>query len=563
MASSVARALAPFDLEWSEPSLAQRGVRATRAFQPGDVVLRSQALTYYETCDSSQAARTCHYCLTREAALVSCPHCQTEWYCSLACRAQAWVNDHGRICALQSQRAALGVGSAAQVGVAAYLAKAHLLQMLLHVLDQLQAIWDRLATRLPPRVGNIAQALGDLHRALTKPEESLLIFLQLLSNYAEFNVTAQQSMHQTVSTALAQGNWPFLRDDRFQQLAAWARRDPETEQFFAAKFTRQFLLDCLGRFQCNSFQVYDEQLFAVGDGTYPLAALVNHSCQPNCVALYRPGGVMELLALEPLEPGTEVTIAYIDTITPKHERQATLKGRYQFQCQCRRCIAEPKFASLGSRDPMPSTLPSAVWGIVDTILATPCSPRALQHFRDLLRCHESLSVHIATMATLHPQFAQLFQRSRKLLSLFANDANSQDAGVSEYTQTRVSYIIAIGQAARGTLEFPGYCLDYVKAVTLDQSTAIEAQAWLWASMAGLGALVGYFLVYPQYHPLLTLHCFTVAKLLWNSDPDHRDLQLASSLVNLALQGLRRTHPPTSSVVCDCQHLAKLLQQARR
>ncbi|KAJ1967327.1 hypothetical protein H4R35_006740 [Dimargaris xerosporica] len=553
MASIVARALEPFDLAWSEQSLAQRGIRTTRAFQPGDMVLRSPALAYYETWASDQATRPCHYCLTQETALVSCPHCQAEWYCSLACRAKAWINDHGRICALQRQRVTLGVDATIM---------AHPLRMLLKVLDCLQAIWDSLAARLPLQVTNMVQALGHLDSALTTPELMLLIFLQLLSNYKDFNPATQQSMRQTASTALAQGKWPFLQNDRFQQLAAWVRRDSGLGQTGAAEFAHQFLLDCLGRFQCNSFQLYDEQLFAVGDGTYPLAALVNHSCQPNCVALYRPGGAMELLALEPLQPDTEVTIAYIDTITPRDERQITLKERYRFQCQCCRCTADLNDAAWEPSAVGLPALPSAAWGTVDAILARPCSQRALQCFRDLLQCHDSVSAHIATMANAHPQFARLFDQCLDLLSLFANGPNNQGVDVTEYTHKRASYILAVGQTAQGALETPGYCLDYIKAATLAQSTAIETQVWPWASMAGLGALVGYLLVYPQFHPLLTLHSFTMAKLLWNNDPGHRDLQLASNLVNLALLGLRHTHPPASKVVCDCQSLAKLLQQAR-
>lgn len=39
----------------------------------------------------------------------------------------------------------------------------------------------------------------------------------------------------------------------------------------------------LARFACNSHTVCDEELRPIGVGIYPLGALINHSCTPNCV----------------------------------------------------------------------------------------------------------------------------------------------------------------------------------------------------------------------------------------------------------------------------------------
>lgn len=38
----------------------------------------------------------------------------------------------------------------------------------------------------------------------------------------------------------------------------------------------------LGRFKNNNFSVTDELLLEVGAGCYLLAAMANHSCEPNC-----------------------------------------------------------------------------------------------------------------------------------------------------------------------------------------------------------------------------------------------------------------------------------------
>ena len=39
-------------------------------------------------------------------------------------------------------------------------------------------------------------------------------------------------------------------------------------------------------FHRSDFSVFDAQLIAWGHGTYPVGALFNHSCAPNCIAMF-------------------------------------------------------------------------------------------------------------------------------------------------------------------------------------------------------------------------------------------------------------------------------------
>jgi hypothetical protein len=42
----------------------------------------------------------------------------------------------------------------------------------------------------------------------------------------------------------------------------------------------------LARFACNNHTICDEELRAIGVGLYPLGALINHSCRPNCMQTF-------------------------------------------------------------------------------------------------------------------------------------------------------------------------------------------------------------------------------------------------------------------------------------
>ena len=49
----------------------------------------------------------------------------------------------------------------------------------------------------------------------------------------------------------------------------------------------------LARMACNNHTICDEDLRPVGVGLYPLGALLNHSCTPNCMQSFGPRGRIE------------------------------------------------------------------------------------------------------------------------------------------------------------------------------------------------------------------------------------------------------------------------------
>merc|ERR1712137_1078924 len=96
------------------------------------------------------------------------------------------------------------------------------------------------------------------------------------------------------------------------------------------------------KMQKNNFQVVDSVFRNLGTAVYPVGALLNHSCSPNCVITYHYDTkqhhfVQHIRALRTLQPNEELTHSYIDTAMSTPERRRRLYRQFNFLCSCSRC----------------------------------------------------------------------------------------------------------------------------------------------------------------------------------------------------------------------------------
>jgi len=108
-------------------------------------------------------------------------------------------------------------------------------------------------------------------------------------------------------------------------------------------------LECdLRRFRVNNFGVTDSMQRVVASGVYPLGALLNHSCAPNCLLRYdftstscegcrRQAPLMEIVASRDIQIGEELTHSYVELVSPMHARRTNLREIYGFDCHCAMC----------------------------------------------------------------------------------------------------------------------------------------------------------------------------------------------------------------------------------
>lgn len=86
----------------------------------------------------------------------------------------------------------------------------------------------------------------------------------------------------------------------------------------------------------NSFSITDKNLNEIGVGLYRGANLFNHSCVPNCVAIFE-GLDIQIRTIRPVSKDEELTICYIDVNGTSAEREHMLEKQYGFTCGCELC----------------------------------------------------------------------------------------------------------------------------------------------------------------------------------------------------------------------------------
>jgi|LauGreDrversion2_3_1035106.scaffolds.fasta_scaffold18437_1 hypothetical protein len=88
--------------------------------------------------------------------------------------------------------------------------------------------------------------------------------------------------------------------------------------------------------QRNLHGIVDLEGHNLGHGLYPIASFFNHSCWPNAVVSFS-GQTLVVRAIQDIQPGEEVTIAYTELYCPRILRRAQLQAKKRFLCECARC----------------------------------------------------------------------------------------------------------------------------------------------------------------------------------------------------------------------------------
>ena len=256
-----------------------RGCFAKGNFSAGHEIIVEKAYAY--TSLSGRGPRCCSVCYSPSAKLLGCDVCKGVWYCSENCK-NILLPAHKAYCAATAKVA----GISKSTGV-----EQTFLQLMLLALT-----WKECSPIVEERKSLRRMGWNEvaLMPSVQRTEESHDA-LRLAANVVCVDCPANE------------------------------------EECF----------DILCKINTNSHSVSSFAEPPHGVGLFPLVALCNHSCDPNCIYFQGPEeGSMIVRTLRPVKNGEELCVSYIDGMLPRKQRRSILQETKGFLCSCARCSAE-------------------------------------------------------------------------------------------------------------------------------------------------------------------------------------------------------------------------------
>lgn len=287
---------------------------ANKSFAAGDMILRNAPLT----CSFLMDQKYCAYCFgsSDQHQLSRCARCQSSWYCSKDCQKLDFAL-HKQECLYWTKKKKKKNTAHSTLQNGRIKAEISLLIRTRAKIEQLQAKEEQDEATFPQT---------------TSPQTVIHSRIQHLTSLSQYPFTldpTEDSIIQEAATAIL---W-FQQDQHTKDNTKKVQSLPEIQTE---------LQDLLRIFRVNNFGITDELHKVIASAVYPLGALLNHSCSPNCLLRYQfapnQPPILEIVASRPIDKGEELTHSYVELVQPRLVRQERLKSNYGFNCRCTRCI---------------------------------------------------------------------------------------------------------------------------------------------------------------------------------------------------------------------------------
>lgn len=95
---------------------------------------------------------------------------------------------------------------------------------------------------------------------------------------------------------------------------------------------------CQVNSNCHGLSAINQTQY--GLGLYPLGAIFNHSCHPNCLYVNE-GKLLVFRCVRPVKKGEELTVNYVSLYQSRNQRRKDLLQSKNFLCNCSRCSLQP------------------------------------------------------------------------------------------------------------------------------------------------------------------------------------------------------------------------------
>jgi hypothetical protein len=170
-------------------------------------------------------------------------------------------------------------------------------------------------------------------RKQNKPHAAAMWLVMKASEWLESTDDYQTELFPTLVSF--ESEWP---EETLQIMDEIDQKIPKKEK---SLFTTKRLLSIFNR---NDYVIYDREFDPLGEGVFPSASLINHSCSPNVIVQFT-GTTMHIIAIAHIAEGDEILSSYVDPMTQVQVRREMLQERYAFLCECSRCLQEIELLS--------------------------------------------------------------------------------------------------------------------------------------------------------------------------------------------------------------------------
>ncbi|EAU83524.2 hypothetical protein CC1G_04780 [Coprinopsis cinerea okayama7 len=275
-----------------------RGIYTTdNGFKPGAVLVSTKP--HIATLSTSQLSSYCSACFGpgTSAPLKRCPNCKIVMYCGSACQSRDWSLHKLECSALQrwmsQPRPQPPPGSSSEPQVVSSGETRAPPSDAIRTLARI--LWRKQKVGLTSTWAKEIDLLQSHRASLSKPTVSQ----SPTSNDASSNITKAAELH----THLSHGLIHYMGLTSPQELEPYGINSAGD------------LVDLLSRFTTNTFTLTSPSLTPLGACISPVAALFNHSCDPNAVIVFpRPLGdkkehepLLQIIAIKPIPPNTQAS----------------------------------------------------------------------------------------------------------------------------------------------------------------------------------------------------------------------------------------------------------------
>ena len=223
-----------------------RSIVAERDLLAGELVLRERAFAY-DLLPSHRDGARCDTCFAPGDSLQRCAGCKQRYYCSTACQRLHWtVGGHKANCKFEKRGRSLDPS----VSLCAALLRRESAAAANTTKTKSKKTKEK--TILPP-----AAAWSDVLALTGREWPPPVKVVEPMEIEIEISAEASDAELLAAASEVADVDHSFLPP-----------------------------IELLALFRSNNFAITTDTLVAAGSGVFPAAALLNHSCAPNCVVTF-------------------------------------------------------------------------------------------------------------------------------------------------------------------------------------------------------------------------------------------------------------------------------------